>query len=50
MGYRPGAPERHRIGGRYARREGEERHGRGDRLLGVAAAQAGERPYALTDP
>ena len=50
VGHRPGAPERHRIGGLYTRREGEERHGGGDRLLRVAAAQAGERPYALTDP
>ena len=50
VGHRPGAPERHRIGGRYARREGDKGPGRGDRLLGVAAARAGERPHALTDP
>ena len=50
VGHRSGAPERHCIGGRYARRERDERPGRGDRLLGVAAAQAGERPHAPTHP
>jgi hypothetical protein len=49
VGHRSGAPERYRVGGRYVRREGEERHGPGDRLLGATAAQAGECPHALAD-
>ncbi len=50
MGHHSGAPERHRVGGGQVRREGEELLDRGDRLLDVAAAQAGERLHALTDP
>ena len=50
VGHRSGAPERHRVNGRHVRWEGDECHGWSDRLLGVAAAHAGERPHALTNP
>jgi len=50
VGHQSGAPERHRVDGGQVRGEGEDLPGRGDRLLDVAAAQAGERPQALTDP
>lgn len=50
VGHRPGAAERHRVSSRQARREGDESRGRGDRLLRVAAARAGECPHALADP
>ena len=49
-GYRPRTAERHRVGGRQARRKGNQGLRRGDRLLGIAAAQPGERPHPLADP
>jgi hypothetical protein len=50
VGHRPGAPERHRAGGGQVRRKGKDLLDRGDRLLDVAAAQAGERPHAPAGP
>ena len=50
VGHQSGAPERHRVDGGQVRGEGEDLPGRGDRLLDVAAAQAGERPHATADP
>ena len=46
VGHHSGAPERHRVNGGQVRRKGKDLLDRGDRLLDVAAAQAGERPHA----
>ena len=50
VGRQAGAPERHRVDEGQVRWEGRISPGRGDRLLDVAAAQAGERPHATADP
>ena len=50
VGHHAGAPERHRVNSGQVRRKGKDLLDRGDRLLDVAAAQAGERPHTTADP